>query len=448
MAVNESIETGASPGALDHIPGGSGVPFFGETIEFVRDPFGFHERRIARHGPVYKINVFGGWTVVMNGPDALEMVLMDRERNFSSYQGWRVLHQLFPGGLMLRDFDDHRLHRRIMQAAFKPAAMVDYVDRMNGGIDRTLDGWPVDRQMRFYDAIKDLTLELGAAVFLGLEIGEQAKRVNQAFIDEVAASIAIVRTPWPGNRTWRGIRARAFLLDLFRSLIPERRAGDGNDMFSQLCRAKSEDGEDFTDQEIIDHLNFLLMAAHDTTTSGLTTMIWALAENPDWQDALRAEAEAIDANALGYDMLDRMPMTERVFKEALRLRPPVPFIPRYAVRPFSFGGYDVPGDTPVSVGPGLVMRDPGLWSEPASFDPDRFSPNRAEDQRHRFAWSPFGGGAHKCIGLHFAMMQVKAFTFQFVRRYRVRLADGQEIRWRAIPIPKPANGLPVFLERV
>jgi len=435
-------------GALDHIPGSSGLPFFGETLAFVRDPFAFHAQRMAEHGSVYKINVFNGWTVVLNGPDALEMVLMDRERNFSSFQGWRVLHRLFPGGLMLRDFDDHRLHRRIMQAAFKPAAMADYMTRMNGGIARTVRGWPTGQQMRFYDAIKDLTLELGAAVFLGLEMGAEAKRVNQAFIDEVAASIAVIRTPWPGNKTWRGVRARAFLLELFRSLIPERRAGDGDDMFSQLCRAKSEDGEDFTDQEIIDHLNFLLMAAHDTTTSGLTTMVWALARYPDWQDALRAEIAAVGTDQLDYGALDQMPLTERVFKEALRLKPPVPFIPRFAERPFSFAGYDIPGETAVSVSSGLVARDPNLWTEPLSFDPDRFSPNRAEDQRHRFAWSPFGGGAHKCIGLHFAMMQVKAFTFQFLQHHRVRLQDGYEPRWRAIPIPKPADGLPVTLERI
>ena len=441
----------ARGGRLAHVPGDTGLPLVGTTLEFLRDPFAFHERRAAAHGPVYRTRNFGREAVALNGADALELVLMDRERNFSSEKGWSVLARLFPGGLMLRDFDDHRLHRRIMQAAFKPKALADYVARMNGGIAVALARWPEGRS-RFYDAIKDLTLELGASIFMGVDAGDEARRLNRAFIAELAASVAVVRAPFPGNKTWRGLRARAFLLDWLRRQIPARRGGAGEDLFSQLCRARIEDGEEqgreFTDKEIIDHLNFLLMAAHDTTTSGLTTMVWALARHPEWQDAARDEIAGVGEARLEYAMMDRLPLTERVFREALRLRPPVPFIPRYALRPFRFGGYEIPGDTPVSISPGMAARDPDLWTDPLAFDPDRFLPGRAEDKRHRFAWSPFGGGVHKCIGLHFAMLQARAFTFQFLQRYRVSLPDGRAPRWRVMPIPKPVGGLPVVLERL
>jgi cytochrome P450 len=91
--------------------------------------------------------------------------------------------------------------------------------------------------------------------------------------------------------------------------------------------------------------------------------------------------------------------------------------------------------------------DPELWNQPTLFDPDRFSDNRAEDRRHRFAWTPFGGGAHKCIGMHFAIMQVRAFVHQFLQHYSVALPDDYQNRWQAIPIPKPRDGLPVILSR-
>lgn len=448
MAISDTTMATAYSGDPSDVPGTGRLPLVGNTIEFVRDPFAFHRRRIDAFGPVYKFHVFGHWTVALNGADALEMVLMDRDKNFSSHMGWGVLHRLFPNGLMLRDFDDHRAHRRIMQAAFKPNAMADYVSRMNDGIDRALGHWTATPNLQFYAAIKDLTLDLGASVFLGLDMGDEAARVNQAFIDEVSASIAVIRTPLPGTSMRRGVNARAFLVEYFRKLIAERREGDGVDMLSQLCRARSDDGSFFTEQEIIDHMNFLLMAAHDTTTSALTTMIWALAQYPEWQDSLRAEIAEIGGEQLGYDDMGRPERCERVFKEALRFRPPVPFIPRYALRPFSYGGYDIPADVAVSVSPGLVHRDPTIWTDPDSFDPDRFSANRAEDQRHRFAWSPFGGGAHKCIGLHFAMMQVKAFTFQFLQHFNVSLPDGYAPEWQAIPIPKPKDGLPVTLHRL
>ncbi len=204
----------------------------------------------------------------------------------------------------------------------------------------------------------------------------------------------------------------------------------------------------FTDQEIIDHMNFLLMAAHDTTTSALSTMIWALAKYPQWQAAVRDEVTAVATDCLDYGAMDQLALTERVFKEALRLRPPVPFLPRYALKPFEFGGFEIPGETSISVSPGMVCMSPDIWTDPAAFDPDRFTDNRAEDRRHRFGWSPFGGGAHKCIGMHFATMQVRAFVHQFLQNFQVALPDGYQTRWQAIPIPKPKDGLPVILTRL
>ena len=227
MALSETIKAGPTAGRLDHIPGHMGMPVFGSTFEFLRDPFAFHQSRREKYGLVYKFSAFGGETVVLHGADALEYVLMDRERNFSSKNGWDILEKLFPKGLMLRDFEDHRAHRRIMQVAFKPQPMRDYMQHLNQGIAATLQTWAPSERFEFYPAIKDLTLELGASVFLGLEMGADASRINQAFVDEVAASLAILRRPWPGSQMRRGVNARAFLLDYFRELIPARRAGNG-----------------------------------------------------------------------------------------------------------------------------------------------------------------------------------------------------------------------------
>jgi cytochrome P450 len=451
MTLSESIKAGGKAGRragrLDHVPGHLGLPIFGNTFEFLKDPMAFHQRRRERHGDVYKVSVLGGQTVVLRGADALEYVLMDRDKNFGSRDGWGLLARLFPNGLMLRDFDDHRSHRRIMQVAFKPKPMREYMLGLNDGIARSMTAWAPSQRFEFYPAIKNLTLELGASVFLGLQMGDEAARLNQAFVDEVAASVAVIRRPWPGTPMRRGVKARAFLLDYFRNIIPARRMGDGDDMFTQFCNARSEDGAFFSDDEIVDHLNFLLMAAHDTTTSALSTMIWALAQYPDWQAAVRAEIMAVGTDHLDYDAMDQLEVTERVFKEALRFRPPVMFIPRYALRPFEYGGYEIPSETSVSVSPALVAMSDRLWIQPTLFDPDRFSDNRAEDRRHRFAWAPFGGGAHKCIGMHFATMQVRAFVHQFLQHFEVSLPEGYQTRWQSLPIPKPKDGLPVILTR-
>ncbi len=450
---------------LSHIPGPSAPPLIGHTLAIVKDGYGFHRQAIARYGAVYRYRMFGRWAVALTGPDALEFVLLDRDRMFSSRMGWDVIQRLFSRGLMLRDFDDHRRHRRIMQAAFKSPAMADYLARMTRELDRLVAAWPVDRPFRFYPAVKALTLQLGGGVFMGFDIasggnsgqppgqdGEMA-RINTAFVDEVRATVGLARSPLPFSAMRRGVRSRAWLTGQFGRLIEERRAQTaaghpgGDDFFSQMCLATDEEGNRWTDDEIVDHFNFLLMAAHDTTSTALTKMAWALGAHPEWQARLAEEVAGLGDAPLTLDNLNRLEQTEWVFKEALRLMPPVPFLPRRAIQEFAWGGYRIPAGTPIQVSPGLVMSSPELFTDPERFDPERFAPDRAEDRRHRFAWAPFGGGAHKCIGLNFALMQVKAFTVALLSQRRVTL-DDPATQWRRLPIPQPVGGLPVRLTKV
>ena len=263
-------------------------------------------------------------------------------------------------------------------------------------------------------------------------------------MDELAAAFGLVRRPLPLTKMGRGIRSRRRLSARLASLVAERRERGGEDFFSRMCVAEDEDGRTWSDEEIVDHFNFLLMAAHDTTSTAIAAMVWGLAEHPEWQDRVAAEVAGVEG-PLDEAALTGMTLTERVFKEALRLVPPVPFIPRRALRAFEWRGVQVPAGASVSVVPGLVMLSPEHWSEPHAFDPDRFSPNRAEDRSHRFAWAPFGGGAHKCIGLHFSTMQTKAFTHSLLRRYRVEPAWRRPVAWQRMPMPRPLGGLPIRL---
>jgi cytochrome P450 len=89
-----------------------------------------------------------------------------------------------------------------------------------------------------------------------------------------------------------------------------------------------------------------------------------------------------------------------------------------------------------------------FYTDPERFDPSRFSPNRAEDQAHKFAWTPFGGGAHKCIGMHFSTLQVKIFIATLLRERRVKLASQSRTEWQRMPIPRPKDRLPVVLHSV
>ena len=434
---------------IDYVPGTDGWPIVGTTFSQLADPPAFTRRMVEKFGPVYRSNSFGGRFVQLIGPDANELVLFDKDKIFSSEQGWGpTLNQLFPRGLMLIDFEKHRAHRKILSVAFKPEPMRIYADALNAGIKARVAQWS-GKPIKFYTAIKALTLDLAATSFLGVPLGPEAAKINKAFVDMVQASISPIRAPIPGTPMGRGVAGRNFLLDYFGKEIPKRRAGDGDDMFSQICRAKNDEGADLTDDEILDHLNFLMMAAHDTITSSGTSMTMLLGQNPEWQERLREEMEGLGVNDedLPYDRLNDLVLTDYAFKESLRMMAPVPSIPRRAIRPFSFGGYDFPAGTYVGVNPAYVHKMPEHWPEPDRFDPLRFSPEGSRG-RHKYAWVPFGGGAHMCLGLHFAYMQIKILMWHLLRTHQIDLDAGSGAKWQAWPIPKPRDGLPLTLQPI
>ena len=297
--------------------------------------------------------------------------------------------------------------------------------------------------------MKQLTLDLAATSFLGSDIGPEVDEVTRSFVDMVAAAVSPVRTPLPFTQMRRGVKGRERIVAYFSQQIPLRRERGGDDLFSQLCRATHDDGALLSAQDIVDHMSFLMMAAHDTLTSSLTSFVAMLALNPEWQAKLRDEIASLKlapTEPLSMEALNGLPLAEMAFKESMRMKPPVPSIPRRATREFSFGGYTIPAGTLVGINPIYTHHMPEIWPEPDRFDPLRFT-DEAQRARHRFAWVPFGGGAHMCLGLHFAYMQAKCFSYHFVKNLGVSLEPGYKPQWQMWPIPKPKDGLRVILSR-
>ncbi|MFM9977304.1 MAG: cytochrome P450 [Sphingomonadaceae bacterium] len=433
---------------VTHVPGTDGWPLVGTTLAQLTDPPGFAHSMVAKYGHVYRTHSFGARFVQLVGPEANELVLFDRDKVFSSEQGWGpMLNQLFPRGLMLLDGEKHRTDRKVLSVAFKPEPMRLYADALNAGIKARVAQWS-GQPIKFYPEIKALTLQLAATSFLGIPFGPEADRINRAFVDMVQATITPIRSPIPGTPMARGVAGRKFLVEFFGREVPKRRASHGDDMFSQICRTKDDDGNYLADDAIVDHMNFLMMAAHDTITSSATSMAMLLGQNPEWQEKLRDEMTGLGVNGddLPYERLGDLVLTDYAFKESLRLMAPVPAITRRATKPFAFGGHDLPAGTYVGVNPAYVHMMPEHWPDPKRFDPMRFTPE-ASRGRHKYAWVPFGGGAHMCLGLHFAYMQIKILMWHMLREHRIALAPDSGAKWQSWPIPKPRDGLPLTLLR-
>ena len=428
--------------ALSHLPDAGGGPFWAD-LQILNRPLEFTRRVQAQCGPVARTVIGGQPHVLLLSAQALETVLLDRERVFSSRGGWSsLLGELFPRGLLLRDGDEHRHHRRLLLPAMRREALADYLQRMVAPVQQAVQGWIAQGALPQLGlgAMRRLALSRAADLLLALDDPAEVEQAEHDFAELVEASTALVRMPLIGRRYARGLKARARLVDSLSHLTRRRRQSPGPDLLSRLIEAHDETGQRLEDDEIVDHLVFLMMAAHDTTASALSSALALLAQHPQWQRRLR----------------DEQPQMTRFIREVLRLNPPVALLQRQTLRDTEVDGHRLPAGALISLLPLHVQRDPQWWADPDRFDPDRFDPAHLAPGRmdpdgshprppHPYAWAPFGGGPHLCLGQHLAETQMRLVLTEVLRHASLHLPPGQSPRWRHAPITHSADRLPILL---
>jgi cytochrome P450 len=436
--------------ALKPILGDSGLPVLGHIVEMFREGPDFSLFLYRKHGPVYFAESPILPSIVALGPDATQTVFANRNKDYSQ-KGWiPVIGPFFNRGLMLLDFDEHLAHKRIMQQAFTRPRLAGYVEDMDRVATAVVRDWPTnDARFLFYPAAKELTLDVASVVFMGHDVGQDHQlvaKVNKAFYQTTRAGGAIIRTAVAPFKWWRGLQGRKVLEEYFAERVRERRRAEGTDMLTVLCHTEDEDGNSFTDEDIVNHMIFLMMAAHDTTTSTVTTMAYHLAAYPDWQERARDESARLGDGPLDIESLEKLETLDLVMDESLRLVTPLPFNMRQTVRDTDLLGYYVPAGTNVVIWPGMNHWLPELYTNPRQFDPERFLEPRAEHKKHRYAFTPFGGGAHKCIGMVYGRLEIKTIIHRLLRAYRLEPArPGYRPRWDYGGMPIPMDGMPIVL---
>lgn len=434
---------------LRGIAGDAGLPLLGHAVHIFRDMPGWAAQRYERYGPVSWMSAGGNRFVLLLGPDAAEAFFLNRDRALGNTEGWKLATGPFIArGLLTLEFDEHMQHRRIMQQAFTRSRLQGYLQAMNPQIAEAMKQWPEGDAVRLLPTIKDLSLDLAGGIFLGEDIGTDMSAITDAFQDMLRGCSAYVRYPVPGLAWSRGVAGRRALEYFMRSRLPAKRAGNGDDLFSALCHARSEDGETFTDDDVVSHMIFVLFAAHDTSTITMNTMCYQLAKHPEWQERARTESIALAKDHIDFDDLAKLETLDLVMKESLRMIVPICVTFRNTVKDTEILGHFVPKDTMVMMVPQFTHNMPEYWPDPERFDPDRFSPERREDKVHKYAWAPFGGGAHKCIGMFFGGMEIKAILHQMLLNFEWSVDPGYETKFTfsgTLPVPK--DGLPVHLRR-
>jgi cytochrome P450 len=199
------------------------------------------------------------------------------------------------------------------------------------------------------------------------------------------------------------------------------------DILDSLLDARDDaTGQGFDEQELLDQVAMLFLAGHETSASAMAWSLHLLSHSPDIQNRMRSEYERVtQGQPLRADQLRDLTLTWNVFREAMRLFPPVGFIARSVNAPDSMREKTIsPGDS-VVVSPWLIHRHRALWANPDTFEPDRFSTEQSPGTKTparsalRDAYLPFGAGPRVCIGASFAMQEATLVLSSLVHHFDV-----------------------------
>jgi cytochrome P450 len=204
----------------------------------------------------------------------------------------------------------------------------------------------------------------------------------------------------------------------------------------------------FTRAELIDQLGVFFLAGHETTASGLTWAVFIAATQPHIAARIAAEVEAVSGGgAIEFDHVKRLNFTRNVFKETLRLYPPITFIPRVANHDTMIGAKKIKRGTMVMIAPWAIHRHQKLWPNPDVFDPDRFSPQREKDIVAG-SYIPFGSGPRVCVGAAFATTEATLILARLMRRFRFEVKNPKNVRPIARLTTRPAEEIFVQVSRL
>ncbi|MCY4011171.1 MAG: cytochrome P450 [Gammaproteobacteria bacterium] len=399
----------------------------------------------ARHGDCFTVGLLRNRrVVVLAGQAANRYVLLDSDGNFSSRLGWEVALDVLGGFVLLRDFEDHALHRTLLRPFFAADALRRDLVCINGLIrdEVTALGGAADA----YRLAKRLALDIALAVFGGFEPGRNVEAIYSDTV-RVLDGVMTRRSRWPGSRYRRALQARDRLRAALLAELPRRRDGDASDLFSRLSRLADESGRALRDQDVVDHVFGMVFAAHETTASAMALVMYSLARHTEWQAEVRAEIVARrPGEAPTLDELSEMPVFEAVFRETLRLYAPIQLLPRRNVRPFDWSGHRIPANSHILLPPQVCHRDAQAFENPDSFQPGRFLEGsvRTVDP---FTWIPFGRGRHMCMGTHFALVEAKAFFVALLRSFDLELATTNAPAIEHLPVLRPSGSLPIVFAR-
>ena len=406
-------------------PGPDGYPLLGSFPKLLRDPFEFFDY-IAAYGDVVRYRILRNTYTMLFDPEAIQHVLVEEPGRFERYLFAEGGFDFATEGLLFTSGEQWRNQRRIMQPAFTMDRIQSYAETMQSTAEAMVDRWDDGEELALNREFSRVTLEILAKTLFGIDVDPEAEdeavtRLARELHERAGPERNVTGlvpnwVPTPANRRYR--RALSDYRDQVDDLIAARRGADdpGDDLLSLLVHAEGPEGDTLTDEEIRDNLITFTFAGHDTTSLALTYTFLLLSQHDDARATLEAEHDRVlGGETPRFEHVPQLEYTDRVLTEAMRLYPPAFLLFRKATEDATVRGYDIPEGSIVTLPVYAIHRDERFYDDPDAFRPDRWTES-FEDELPEYAYFPFGGGPRHCIGMRFAMLEMKLIVSTVARR--------------------------------
>ena len=438
-------------------PGPRGHFLLGSGPDLARDQLGFYAACARDYGDVVPLRLGPRRGLLVYHPDAIDEVLVTRNRDFIKSPGVRLLSRVLGNGILLSEGGVWLRQRRLVQPAFHRQRVLAYAEVMTAYTERRLAGWKDGDVLDAHAEMIALTQVIVAKTLFDADVSDESYSIAQALnvlIEDFGARLGSLLqflpdwVPTPANlRTRRAVRR----LDevVYRMIADRRRTGeDRGDLLSILLNAQdADDGSRMTPQQVRDEAMTLFMAGHETTAVALSWTWYLLAQHPEVDARLAEEVRAVLGERVPTVAdLPRLKYAEMIVSESMRLYPPAYAIGRQAERPSEVSGHPVAPGVILILPAWVVHRDPRWFEDPEAFRPERWAGDLAH-RLPRFAYFPFGGGPRQCIGNAFATMEAILLLATITQRFRLTMEPGQHVTPTPYVTLRPEPGLRMRLAR-